>query len=122
MGGGSLGRFGLLGRKRQALPLFGTRRREVDLVDRVLARKVVSLTDATSFCWSTEVTDMYFELGAKFHLLPCKSLTPGVLGPALRGSRAVNVIQAAPRHICWLQTMLDLSSRSKESAHVTSRS
>lgn len=50
--GGLLGRFGLLGRKRQALRLFGTRRREVDLVDRVLARKVVSLTGATSSCCS----------------------------------------------------------------------
>lgn len=39
----------LLGRMRWALGLFGTRRREVDWVDRVLARKVASLTGATPF-------------------------------------------------------------------------
>lgn len=51
--------IGLLGRMRWALRLFGTRRRVVDWADRVLARKVASLTGVTPFCCTISPAPKY---------------------------------------------------------------
>lgn len=69
MEGGLLGRLVYWGRTRMVLRLFGTRRREVDWVDRVLARKVASLTDTTFFCCTFASTLMYFQIGSKIPLI-----------------------------------------------------
>lgn len=69
--------IGLLGRMRRALRLFGTRRREVDRVDRVLARKVASLTGATLLRCTNSPSPQVLKIGSRIPLISLQAaLTP----------------------------------------------
>lgn len=73
MEGGLLGRLVYWGRTGRALRLFETRRREVDWVDRVLARKVASLNSCDFFLLHILLHNRVLpDKARKSHYNPCK--------------------------------------------------
>lgn len=92
---------GLFGRKRRALRLFGTRRREFDWVDRVLARKVATLTGTTLLYEQCAGIYMYFQIGPQISSTSLQAFNPwlhlrSALGaPGMAGKYLGSIIQAA---------------------------